>query len=81
LLKVLGDTIDASVGEERVQVPFDMLAPESKFSPDGLCRLKEYIKEQLIDIRPMTPVHPVAPTPAPGMPALTGPAAVLAGLI
>lgn len=57
------------------------LRHESKFSPDGLCRLKEYIKEQLIDIRPMTPVHPVAPTPAPGMPALTGPAAVLEGLI
>lgn len=58
-----------------------MLAPQSEFFSGRQCRLKEFIKEQLIHVRSPTPVHAVAPTPAPVMPVLTGPAAVLAGLI
>ncbi|KAG0611695.1 hypothetical protein M758_7G158900 [Ceratodon purpureus] len=49
--------------------------------PSTTNELKEYVKEQLIDIRSLTPVHSVAPTPASGMPALMGLTAVLMGLI
>jgi len=45
------------------------------------CRLKEYIKEQLIDVRSLAPVPPVGSAPIPAVSGLTGPAAVLAGLI
>jgi AP-2 complex subunit alpha len=63
---------------DRTQVRITVASPD----PNTTYEIKEYIKEQLIDIpSPSAPAPAPAPAPLPPSHGLTGPAAVLAGLI